>query len=156
MPNLLPNVAPWVHPAGRLIWSLIVLVIAFAIVGYLFRRPKSERPATWAQCMFGAVATFAMFFLCYGVVPHEFITFANGYLHWSNDKFLFTTRPIKVPYSTVRDLVMVGIYGVFVVIQLALWILWQKRPTAAELEARRAAGGRRRFGLPRGAARAGA
>lgn len=142
MPNLIPDWFSWMQPAGRLIWSLIATGIGFAIILAFLRRPKSRLPATWAQCMAGAVATFAMFFLVYAIVPNEFLNFADGYLVWSTDKFLVTHNqwgtnlpPIDIPYSAVKDALAAGIYIVFFGINLYLFSAWQKRPTAEEAEA---------------------
>lgn len=92
--------------------------------------------------MAGAVATFAMFFLVYAIVPNEFLNFADGYLVWSTDKFLVTHNqwgtnlpPIDIPYSAVKDALAAGIYIVFFGINLYLFSAWQKRPTAEEAEA---------------------
>ena len=89
MPNLIPDWFPWMQPLGRMIWALLATAIGLGVVFALLRRPKSDRPATWAQCMLGAVGTFGLFFLCYAIVPHEWLTFADGYLNWSTDKFVF-------------------------------------------------------------------
>ena len=55
MPNLIPDWLPWMRPAGRLIWAVGLFVIGLVIVFVLMRRPKPERPATWAECIAGAV-----------------------------------------------------------------------------------------------------
>ena len=109
MPNLIPDWFPWMQPLGRMIWALIATAIGLGIVFVLLRRPKSPRPATWAQCMLGAVGTFALFFLCYAIIPHEWLTFANSYLNWSTDKFVFKHNqwgaglpPIDFPYSALE------------------------------------------------------
>jgi hypothetical protein len=139
MPNLIPDWLPWMQPAGRLIWSLIATAVGFAILFALMRRPKSPRPATWAECMAGAVGAFALFFLCYAIIPHEWLTFADGYLNWSTDKFVvkhnqFATNvpPIDFPYSALKDMIAAGIYLVFFGFNLFLFVKWQDRPTAEE------------------------
>src|SRR5262245_34913124 len=135
MPNLLPDWLPWIHPAGRLIWSVIIftvgIVFVFAlmkppllkrpfpngvgyavfaiipIVGWIIagilpddaniadweldaiivdlvlialvvhgllmvvsRKPTpADAPSTWVGCFLGAVGTFALMALAYGVIP---------------------------------------------------------------------------------------
>lgn len=139
MPNLIPDWLPWMQPLGRMIWALVVTAIGFGIFFYLLRKPKPNRPATWAECMLGAVGLFAMFFLCYAIIPHEWLQFANGYLNWSTDKFVVKHNqwgtnlpPIDFPYSALKDAVAAGIYIVFFGLNLWLAALWQKRPTEAE------------------------
>ena len=60
MPNLIPDWFPWMRPAGRLIWSCVLLAVGLGIAFYLSKRPKPDRPATWAECMAGAVGVFAL------------------------------------------------------------------------------------------------
>ena len=58
---------------------------------WLVRRPKPELPATWAQAMLGAAAVFALFLLIYGVVPHEWLTWADSNLGLREDRILLDT-----------------------------------------------------------------
>jgi hypothetical protein len=157
MPNWLPDWLPWIRPAGRLIWATVLTAVMLApvVVACLGRpaalaerlglRYRSADPVTWAGAMFAAVYVFALFLLGYAVIPHEWITFADGYLQWGRDKFVFKTGtpipglgsatwPFSVDAQAVRDIVVVGIYLVFFGLNLALWSLWQKRPAAPEPE----------------------
>src|SRR4029079_12979623 len=86
--NIIPDWMPWMRPAGRLIWSVALLIIGLGIAFWLSKRPKPNRPATWAECMAGAVGVFALMTLAYAVVPHEWITFSDKYLQWGTTKFL--------------------------------------------------------------------
>jgi len=135
MPNLIPDWLPWMRPAGRLLWAVGLLVIGLIIIMVLMRRPKSERPATWAQCMAGAVGTFAMFALAYAIVPHEWITFADKYLQWGTTKFLvrsgqevlFLKFPFDINMKAISEIIAVGIYVVMFGLNLFLFSAWQKR-----------------------------
>jgi len=44
MPNLLPDWLPWIHPAGRLIWGIILTFVGIAFVIALIKPPKLKRP----------------------------------------------------------------------------------------------------------------
>ena len=146
MPNLLPD---WhfLRPAGRLIWSSLLLIIGTALILWQMRKPKSERPTTWAAAMAGATYVFALFLLAYAVIPHEVITFCDGYLKWGKDAFLFRSGqevlgfelPISFTYQALRDILVVGVYVVLFGLNIAIFVLWQKRPTEAEAEARKQA-----------------
>jgi hypothetical protein len=135
MPNLIPDWLPWMRPAGRLIWGVALLVIGLIIVFILMRRPKPERPATWAECMAGAVGVFALMTLAYAVVPHEWITFSDKYLQWGTTSFmvrsgqnvLFFNFPFDINMKAISDIVTVGIYGIVLGLNVALFVLWQKR-----------------------------
>jgi hypothetical protein len=135
MPNLIPDWLPWMRPAGRLILASVLLLILLAITFALMRRPKPDRPATWSECIFGAVAVFAMMTLAYAVIPHEWITFADKYLQWDSTKFvvrsgqkvIFVNFPFDITMKAISDIVATGIYIVFFGLNLALFSMWQKR-----------------------------
>ncbi len=44
MPNLLTDWLPWIHPAGRLIWGSMALVVGLIFVVVLLKRPLLRRP----------------------------------------------------------------------------------------------------------------
>jgi hypothetical protein len=139
IPNLLPTNAlgkhfSWMHPAGRLIWASVLLLLGVGVILALARRPKSPEPPTWAQAMVGALAVFSLMILAYGTVPHEWIIFANSYLNWSAASFLFhKNRFIRfdVNKQAVNDTVAALIYVVMLVTNIKLFSLWQKRPVRA-------------------------
>ena len=94
MPNLIPDWLPWMRPAGRLIWAVVLLRSSvWASRSCLMRRPKPDRPATWAECMAGAVGVFALMTLAYAVIPHEWITFSDKYLQWDTDALRVPQQP---------------------------------------------------------------
>lgn len=135
MPNLIPDWLPWMRPAGRLIWGVSLLIIGLIIVAALMRRPKPDRPATWAECMAGAVGTFALMTLAFAVVPHEWITFADKYIQWGTTKFLvhsgqeilFFKFPFDITYKALSDIIATGIYIVGFGLALYLFSAWPKR-----------------------------
>ena len=99
MPNLIPDWLPWMRPAGRLIWSSRLLRHRPGDrLRTSCKRPKPDRPATWAECIAGAVGVFALMTLAYAVIPHEWITFSDKYLQWDTTKFVFrSSQDIFVP-----------------------------------------------------------
>lgn len=194
MPNLLPESIvgfrlDWMHPAGRLMWSLIVTgvglmfllalmrpplerklvtarqavagcavvlvlgivaakmlsslqiavvwvtlagIVAIALAAVVSRDPRSpDQRTTWTEAMGGALAVLGLFTLVYGVIPHEWLTFANSYLNMGSDRFFEWAgdRLIKVPYSAVRDTIAALIYVVFLGANVVLWVKWQERLT---------------------------
>jgi hypothetical protein len=191
MPNLLPDWLPWIHPAGRLIWSLLLTGVILAFVAALIRPPlprkivtvrqavaasvvvlvvgalaakfasaiqtlvvwvvlaaivgialaavasrdprDPDHKTTWAEAMVGAMVVFALFTLAYGVIPHEWLTFANSYLNWGTDQFVAHPfdRLVKLPYSAIRDIVATLIYVVAIAANIVLWLKWQARLTPA-------------------------
>ncbi len=212
MPNLLPDWLPWIRPAGRLLWALLVTgvglafvaallrpplerklvttrqavaggvvvlvlgifaaklladlqtvvvwatlaaIVAVALAAVVSREPRSpDQPTTWAEAMAGAVAVFFLFTLAYGIIPHEWLTFANSYLNMANDRFVShpLERLVKLPYSAIRDTVAALIYVVAIGANVVLWVRWQERltpkPEAAEGAAEPAPVRTSRFGRP--------
>ncbi|MET0920632.1 MAG: hypothetical protein ABWY77_05485 [Acidimicrobiia bacterium] len=154
MPNLIPDWLPWMRPAGRLIWALLFTFIGLAIIVALMKRPKPNRPSTWAECMAGAVGVFAMMTLAYAVVPHEWITFSDKYLQWDTTHFVIRSGqslgianfPFDINKQAVRDVIAATIYIVFFAINLYLFVAWQKRGEVKE--ATTATPKKSRFGRP--------
>lgn len=125
---------------GRLFTATIVTVIGIALVFLVLRRPKPALPTTWAQAMAGATGAFAMFFLCYAVIPSEWIIWGNAYWQLGDKKWLIINHahkipvlgirwPFDLPYFVLEDLIVVVIYLVFFGLNLWLWSAFQKRGT---------------------------
>ena len=139
IPNPLPKSAlglhfSWMHPAGRLIWASVLLLIGIAVILVLCRRPKPAEPATWAQAMVGALLVFSLMILAYGTVPHEWIVYANSYLNWGTAKFIFQKNRFihfDVTKQAANDGVAALIYVVMLTGNIALFSKWQKRPVRA-------------------------
>jgi len=160
MPNLLPD---WhfLRPAGRLIWFSLLLIVMMVPIVIALRRPKPDKPTTWAQGMAGAVYVFWLFLLVYAIIPHEFITFADQYLLWGQNKYVIKSTtaipfftafnwPFSIDMQAVRDVVVVGIYVVFFAANIALFVMWQNRKVKTEddAEEKTVVVGRSRFGRP--------
>jgi FtsH-binding integral membrane protein len=158
MPNLIPDWLPWMRPAGRLIWSVILLVIGLAVVAAIMHKRPADKKATWAECMAGAVGVFALMTLAYGVIPHEWITFSDKYLQWDTTKFLFRSHqdvfglgivnwPFNFDMHNIRDIIVVGIYGIALGLNIYLFTKWQKRSVVVAAPAE-GAPKKSRFGRP--------
>jgi hypothetical protein len=116
--------------AQRFAAVTIITLIGLGVAFRLINRPKSDKPATWAQSMAGALGVFGLFLLGYGQVPHEWLTWADSSLGLREDKTLIDTYPIQISGRALRDSVAVVIYLVFLGVNIAGWVMWQKRGTA--------------------------
>ena len=111
---------------------LVVVVGSGAIVAYAKRRPVGA-PITWGEAMVAATFVFFIMFLAYGIVPHQWLTFADNELQWRADKLFLgwgsfaELFPFTITFRVIRDLVAVLIYGVFLGGHVALWSIWQNR-----------------------------
>lgn len=119
------------------LFSLVLtLLMTLAVIPYAKRRPMGT-PVTWAESMLAAVYVFLVFFLAYGVVPHQWITHADAELNWRPDRILtgptvgdqglLEYLPFEITYQVVRDIIVVVIYGVFLGLQIWIWSYWQNR-----------------------------
>src|SRR5438445_795347 len=71
-------------PAG----STALVAGAALVVWYSKRRPV-DQPLTWGEAMVAAWVIFLLMFVAYGIMPHQWLTFADNSLHWRKDKLLF-------------------------------------------------------------------
>ncbi len=126
--------------------SIVVsVVLIVGILAYMRRRAVGT-PVTWGEAMFGAMIVFFAMFWVYGVVPHQFLTWADNELNWRTDKLFVGpggilraqaqggSFPFTINYVVIRDIIASGIYVVAVAGQIALWMLWQNRGKKAQAE----------------------
>ncbi|HET6775574.1 MAG TPA: hypothetical protein VFH36_19845, partial [Acidimicrobiales bacterium] len=72
-----------------------------------------------------AAGLFAMFLLLwwYGVIPHQWLTYAEGELSWRPDQLLVRPTgnvPITISKKTLADIIAVAIYGLGLTLHIAL------------------------------------
>ena len=118
--------------------SLGITIGLSALVMLYGRRRPVGTPLTWGEAMAAATLVFLIIFLIYGVVPHQWLAYADNELGWRRDRMFagpagVTDKsfgvdiPITISYETIRDLIAVGIYVVALGVQIALWAMWQNR-----------------------------
>ncbi len=130
--------------------SLIVAALfAAGIVIYSKKRPVGQS-MTWGEAMLGALyVTFGAFWT-FGVVPHQWLSYAEGPLAMRGDAILagpgstgwLQDFPVVISKATVSDFVAVNIYGVAFVLTIALWAVWQGRGADQADEVERSTYGR--------------
>lgn len=119
--------------------ALLILVVLGALVVPMSKRRPVGTALTWGEAMVASVYAFFLMFWAYGVIPHLWLTWADNELQWRPDKLLFGPGavlkpqaqggwfPMTLSYQTLRDLVAVGIYVVFLGANIAVWVWWQNR-----------------------------
>jgi len=120
---------------------LIVMLIPFFVVAHR-RKPGTE--LTWGEAMVAATYVFFVLFWLYGVVPHEYLNWADAELAWRPDKNvigpeaswqwwngLWTAIPITINKQIFRDLIAVIIYGVGLGGFIWGFGFWNKRAAVA-------------------------
>jgi len=135
--------------------SLIVTAAMIAvIVGYARRRPPGS-PLSWGEAFAAGAFVFTLLFLLYGVVPHQWLAFADNDLKWRSDKIGIPLGPIGKAFDVkdnvlfpegiplpsalgghgsfiitaqvLRDIVATVIYVIGLLGQFWMWLWWQKR-----------------------------
>jgi hypothetical protein len=116
------------------IFSCIVLAVACAVVPWFAKRRPPGTPLTWGEAMVAALYVFFVMFLAWGIMPHQWLSYADNALHWRKDKILvgpgsavYKVTKFTVSYEALRDLVAVLLYGITLGGMIALWSIWQNR-----------------------------
>jgi hypothetical protein len=121
--------------------SVLVAIVLTAAIFWMAKRRPVGAPLSWGEAMAAAGFAFFLMFWVYGVVPHQWLTWADNELGWRSDAYLLgpnstSTLPIleDLPFNlskqAVRDIVATLIYGVFLAGHVALWAMWQGRGEA--------------------------
>ncbi len=113
---------------------LLTFALAAGVFVYGTKRPVGK-PLTWGEALLAGVYMYALLFLMYGVVPHQWLTFADSTLKMRKDAILagpgsagaMTWLPFTITKQTVRDIIVTMIYIAFLGAQIAGWSLWQHR-----------------------------
>ena len=127
--------------------TIMILLVGIGIcvlVGY--RRPAGT-PLTWGEALVAATFVFALMMVAYGVIPHQWLNYADNELLWRPDRILLGISSaglkmgdaakamggsgrILISYQALRDIVAATLYIVFLGAQMYLWAIWQKRGRA--------------------------
>ena len=141
---------------------MIILFIGVAICMYVGGRRPIGTPLTWGEAMVAGTFAFGLMLLAYGIVPHQWLNFADNELLWRPDKLLVGissggvvwgndakdlggTGRILINYQAIRDIIATVLYVVFLGGQMYLWSVWQKRGRKNPGDVEEA---RSRFGRP--------
>jgi hypothetical protein len=120
-------------------------VVAAMIYGTRQRKPGA--PLTWGQAMAAAVFAFFMMFWWFGVIPHQWLSWADNELNWRSDRVLYGLFdifkpapaggfiPMTINWQHIRDLIAVAIYGVALGGMIYVWAWWNDRKKKAEAAA---------------------
>jgi hypothetical protein len=67
--------------------SLVILGASIGLIMWYAGRRPAGTPLTWGEGMFAGVFVFWVFFWAYGVVPHQWLSWADSGLKWRADRF---------------------------------------------------------------------
>lgn len=140
--------------------SLIVTGLMVAVILGYARRRAPGTPLTWGEAFIGGTFVFGLLFVVYGIVPHQWLAWADNELEWRSDKIgiplgplgnlfgvednLLFPKGIPLPNGhfiltaqVLRDVIAAGIYIVALGLNFWGWLWWQKRgrkPATPEIE----------------------
>lgn len=112
------------------ITTFIVGLLGVAAVVPFARRRAVDAPLSWGEAMAASAYVFFLFFWWYGVIPHQWLTWADNELGWTIDNYLIEPNafwPVTIPWLVIRDVVVLGIYGFGLTLHIGAWALWQDR-----------------------------
>ncbi|MDP8975126.1 MAG: hypothetical protein M3N28_01925 [Actinomycetota bacterium] len=124
--------------------SLLITALMCLVVFVVGRtRPPGKR-LTWGEALVAGVFVFGLLLLLYGIVPNQWLLWADNELGWRKDAFgipnpfgkSFFEKGISWPggrgrilvsKEAIRDVIAATIYIVGLVGQIAAWKWWQSR-----------------------------
>ncbi len=122
--------------------SVIITGIMVAIVVMVAKRRAPGTPMTWGEGYLAATFMFALMLMLYGIVPNQWLAWADNELGWRSDSIGVPTPfgrlwpegltfmgrgRLEITAQVIRDIIATVIYGVGFVGQIVGWLWWQKR-----------------------------
>jgi hypothetical protein len=133
------DILRWPGMNQAFIVSFVLTTVLCLLIPQYGKRRAVGRPTSWGEAIVGATYVFFTLFLAFGVVPHQFIAHADRELGWRKDsivhgpfgilkpKALGGPFPFTISYEAIRDLVVLGIHGFYMVLLIWIAAQWQKR-----------------------------
>jgi hypothetical protein len=139
------------------LWQGIAYLVIFAasqmmIVGAVFLWVLNLR-MTWSRAVFTAYLTWLELVIIFGMVPSEWLNFAQTDLDWSSQKVALVVPPIlvlgntvEISYAVLKDSISMGYHLVMLaaaaIFTLELQKIRKGRPVSAEKPEKRSPYGR--------------
>lgn len=122
--------------------SVIIAAIQVAIILAVAKRRAPGTPMTWGEAYLAATFHFALMLMLYGIIPNQWLAWADNELGWRSDSIgvptpfgrlwpdgltFFGRGRLEITAQVIRDIIATGIYIVAFVGQIVGWLWWQKR-----------------------------
>lgn len=128
----------------RFIASVVVQMLLVIPFFWVAKRREPGTSLTWGEAMVAASYVFFTLFWLYGVLPHEFLNWADSELAWRPDKKIIGPEgswaswwgfwkdiPLTIHKQTIRDLIAVNIYVVGLGMFIWGFAFWNDRAKKA-------------------------
>jgi hypothetical protein len=116
------------------VFSLLATVAFSAVVPWYAKRRPVGTPLTWGEAMVAALYVFFVMFVAWGIMPHQWLSYADNALQWRKDKILvgpgsgvYKFTRFTITYEALRDVIAAGLYVVTLGGMIVLWGMWQNR-----------------------------
>lgn len=148
------DILKWPGMNQAFLFSLAATLILTGLIFVYGKRRPIGTPVSWGEAMAGSTYAFFVMFLAYGVVPHQWLVHVQNELGWQSDKMLYGpgdifksqakggSFPFDINYLQVGDIIVTGIYGFFLGLQIYMWSWWQKRGQSKSTELEQSTYGR--------------
>ena len=115
--------------------SLLITGLLTGVILAVARRRAPGQYLTWGEAFVAATFMTGYFLLIYGIVPNQWLLWADNELQWRKDQFFFGDAGLNVfgrgrillPKEALRDIVATVIYGAAIVGHIVGWLWWQRR-----------------------------
>ncbi len=135
--NWIPRGAIWKGLAYLAIFGATQMMV----VGGIFLWILNQR-MTWSRAVFAAFVTWLELVIIFGMVPSEWLNYAQTDLDWSSQRIALTIPPIlvlgntvEISYAVIKDSISMGYHlvmlGVAAVFTIQLQKMKQGRPATA-------------------------
>lgn len=127
--------------------SSLIGILGLLVVVSVGKRREAGARLTWGEAYLAATGTFALMFWWYGVIPHQWLTWAENELNWKSSTTVWGPfdilrpeadggwLPLTLNYLHVKDLLAVVIYAVALGLQIWVWAWWNDRKKKADAAA---------------------
>jgi hypothetical protein len=110
----------------------VAVILGLLPLAYSFKRP-ADAPLTWGEAMAAALYVMFSFFWANVIVAQQWLNLATSEWKWGPTQILLGPHnglvhpPFTITRSTLSDIILLLIYGFFLNLQIAVWIIWQTR-----------------------------
>ena len=124
--------------------AVLVLMLLLIPLFYQAKHRQPGAPITWGEAAIAATYVFFVMFWLYGVVPHEFLNWADSELAWRPDKKVigpdgtwaswwgfWKNIPLTIDLQTFRDVIATLLYVAGLGALLWMFAFWNDRAKKA-------------------------
>ncbi len=135
--NWFPRGGLWLGVGYLIVLGSVTLALAGAAMLWVLNQPM-----TWTRAAVAAMITWVGLVFFLGMVPSEWLTYAQTELDWSSQRVAFTipawlvlNNPVEISWAVIRDSVQagfsLGVLGLAIVLALQFQKMKDGRPASA-------------------------